>query len=78
MEGNLVPVEVNEGARDYEIKTSVTQMIQNSIQFRGTPMEDPHEHLSKFLSVYNTVRQNGVPQDAVRLKLFAFSLKDKA
>ncbi|KAI4311846.1 hypothetical protein MLD38_036709 [Melastoma candidum] len=65
-------------ARDYEIKTSVMQMIQNTVQFRGTPMEDPHEHLSKFLSVCDTFRQNGVSQDAVRLKLFIFSLKDKA
>ena len=41
-------------------------------------MEDPNLHLSVFLEVCDTLKVNGASSDAIRLRLFPFSLRDKA
>jgi len=41
-------------------------------------MEDPNLHLSVFLEVRDTLKINGASTDAIHLRLFPFSLKDKA
>jgi len=41
-------------------------------------MEDPNLHLLVFLEVCDTLKINGVSTDAIRLRLFPFSLRDKA
>ena len=41
-------------------------------------MEDPNLHLSVFLEVCDTLKINGASTDAIRLRLFPFSLRDKA
>ena len=41
-------------------------------------MEDPSFHLSVFLEVCDTLKINGASTDAIRLRLFPFSLRDKA
>ncbi|XP_019171005.1 PREDICTED: uncharacterized protein LOC109166517 [Ipomoea nil] len=46
--------------------------------FGGSPTEDPNAHVIKFLRLCGTFKMNGVTQDAIRLRLFPFSLKDKA
>ena len=53
-------------------------MIQNSIQFHGLPSEDPNLHIAYFLEICDMFRVNDVSDDAIRLRLFSFSLKDKA
>jgi Retrotransposon gag protein len=35
-------------------------------------------HLAVFLEIYDTYKSNGVSDDALRLRLFLFSLRDKA
>ena len=44
----------------------------------GLPHEDPNSDISNFMEVCDTVKYNGVSDDAIRLRLFPFSLKDKA
>ena len=41
-------------------------------------IEDPHLHLRVFMEVYDAFKILGVPAYALRIKLFPFSLRDKA
>ncbi|KAJ0985421.1 hypothetical protein J5N97_003777 [Dioscorea zingiberensis] len=53
-------------------------MIQNTAQFDGRPDEDPHAHIAKFVQICNMFKINGVSDDAIRLRLFPFSLREVA
>lgn len=52
-------------------------MVQQN-QFGGAAVEDPNAHLGSFLEICDMVKMNGVTEDAIRLRLFSFSLRDKA
>ncbi|XP_073122405.1 uncharacterized protein [Henckelia pumila] len=65
-------------ANSFELKPSIIQMIQLQARFGGTSMEDPYSHLERFLSICNTIKFNRVTSDAVRLRLFPFSLQGDA
>ncbi|PIN00904.1 DNA-directed DNA polymerase [Handroanthus impetiginosus] len=49
-------------------------MIQNTAQFCGLSHENPNRHIDNFLKICDTLRQEGVSKDALRLRLFSFSL----
>ena len=59
---------------DLEIKPALLNLVQQN-QFFGSPTEDPNLHISTFLRLSVTHRAN---QEAARLHLFPFSLKDRA
>ncbi|CAM8937369.1 unnamed protein product [Rhodiola kirilowii] len=61
----------------WELKTGLIQMVQNN-QFSRRMNEDPHQHLKRFIQMCNTVKTNGVPPESYYLRLFPFSLTDKA
>ena len=65
-------------ANNFELKPSYVNMIQNSVQFHGLPSGDPNLHIAYFLDIFDMFRVNNVPDDAIRLRLFPFSLKDRA
>ncbi|XP_039118483.1 uncharacterized protein LOC120254446 [Dioscorea cayenensis subsp. rotundata] len=65
-------------ANNFEIKASTIGMVQNLIQFDGLADEDPHAHLSRFLQICSTFKINLVSDDAIRLRLFPFSLRGEA
>ena len=46
--------------------------------FHGLPSENPYAHLATYLKICNTVKIAGVPEDAIHLDLFCFSLVGKA
>ena len=65
-------------ANQFELKPSYVNMIQNSVKFHRLPSEDPNIHIAYFLNICDMFRVNDVPDDAIRLRLFPFSLKDRA
>jgi len=64
-------------ANNFEPKLTLISMVQQS-QFGGSPIEDPNLHPSVFLEVCDTLKINGASTNAIRLRLFPFSLRDKA
>ncbi|KAJ9567329.1 hypothetical protein OSB04_003295 [Centaurea solstitialis] len=64
-------------AHNYEIKTSLINFVMMD-RFSGLPMENPSKHLNSFIEKCSTLRINGLDEEAIRLKLFSFSLKDGA
>ena len=64
-------------ANNFELKSALINMVQQN-QYEGLPHEDPHVHLATFLEITNTVKMNGVTKDVITMRLFPFSLRDKA
>ena len=64
-------------ANNFELKGVTLQMLHN-IKFHGLPSEDPNPHLTSFIEVCDTVKYNGVIEEALRLRLFPLSLSDRA
>ena len=62
---------------NFELKSVTVQMLQN-ILFHGLPHENPNMHLTNFLEVSDTIKYNGVTEEALRLRLFPLSLGDRA
>ena len=68
---------VDVGDVNFELKSSLINMVQAS-PFCGKPNEDANAHLQNFLELCKTVTIRGVTADAIRLRLFPFSLLGKA
>ena len=62
---------------NFEIKSSLINMIENN-KYHGLALEDPLDHLHRFDKYCGLSRSKGVSEDAFKLKLFPFSLGDKA
>ena len=64
-------------ANNFELKSMTLQMLQN-ILLHGLPNEIPNMHLTNFIEVCDTVKYNGVIEEALGLILFPLSLGDRA
>ena len=64
-------------ANNFKLKSVTLQMLQN-ILFHGFPNENLNIHLTNFLEVCDTIKYNGVTEEALRLRLFPLSLGDRA
>uniref|UniRef100_A0A803PT47 Retrotransposon gag domain-containing protein n=1 Tax=Cannabis sativa TaxID=3483 RepID=A0A803PT47_CANSA len=63
--------------RDYFLPVpALINMVQHN-QFGRLATEDPNIHLAIFLEVCAIVKMNGVTDDAIRLRLFPSSLRDR-
>ncbi|KAG7559359.1 Retrotransposon gag domain [Arabidopsis thaliana x Arabidopsis arenosa] len=62
---------------NFEIKSGLIAMVQGN-KFHGLPMEDPLDHLDEFDRLCTLTKINGVSEDGFKLRLFPFSLGDKA
>ena len=67
------PIQTN----NFELKSVTLQMLQN-ILFHGLPSENPNMHLTNFIEVCDTIKYNGVTEEALRLRLFPLLLGDRA
>ncbi|KAA3462724.1 transcription factor bHLH112-like protein [Gossypium australe] len=63
---------------NFEINPNTIQMVRLYVQFDGLQDDDLNVHLANFLEIYNVFKINGVTDDAIRLRLFPFSLRNKA
>ncbi|KAL8149007.1 hypothetical protein AgCh_006138 [Apium graveolens] len=52
--------------------------IVDDPELSSVPTEDPNMHIIDFIKICDTFKFNGVCEDAIKLRLFPFSLRDKA
>nr|ABF96999.1 hypothetical protein LOC_Os03g34102 [Oryza sativa Japonica Group] len=69
--------QINMGDVDFDLKSSLIMMAKAS-PFCGKPNKDANAHLQQFLEICSTYTIKGVTPDAVRLRLFSFSLLGRA
>nr|GEW89094.1 reverse transcriptase domain-containing protein [Tanacetum cinerariifolium] len=64
-------------AKNFEIKTNLLQLVQAN-KFHGRENDNPHTHISNFKRMTATLKYRDVPNDAIKLMLFPYSLEDRA
>ncbi|GKA54816.1 hypothetical protein Tco_0753765 [Tanacetum coccineum] len=74
--GPIAPINIQ--ATNFGLKNHMIQKVQNSFQFHGLPGDDANKNLDKFLTITQTMKQNGVTNDALRLYIFTYSLTHHA
>jgi hypothetical protein len=62
-------------ATHYEIKPSTIQSLPT---FLGLTHENPYDFLSEFQTICSTIQLTGFTEDALKMCLFIFALKDRA
>ncbi|GKC91822.1 hypothetical protein Tco_1152471 [Tanacetum coccineum] len=65
--GQIAPIAIQE--MNFGLKKDMIQQVQNSCPFRR-PGDDANKHLDKFLHVTQSMKVNGVFDDALRQYLF--------
>nr|GFA08098.1 reverse transcriptase domain-containing protein [Tanacetum cinerariifolium] len=60
-------------AEQFELKHSLINMI-TSDQFFGLEKDNPHDHIRWFNKIVSTIKYKDVPNSAIKLMLFHFSL----
>ena len=64
-------------ANNFELSPALISFVERE-QFAGHPSENPNAYLRKFLVKCYTIKINGASNDAIKLRLFPFSLRDRA
>nr|GEX26592.1 reverse transcriptase domain-containing protein [Tanacetum cinerariifolium] len=64
-------------AEKFEIKTNLLQLVQAN-KFHGRENDNPHTHISNLKRMNATLKYRDVPNDAIKLMLFPYSLEDRA
>ncbi|KAL1544934.1 hypothetical protein AAHA92_21721 [Salvia divinorum] len=64
-------------ANNFELKIGLIQRVEQH-PFVGRATEDANRHLIKFVEIANTLKINGIEDNAIRVRLFPFSLIDSA
>ncbi|BFG41131.1 hypothetical protein CerSpe_274050 [Prunus speciosa] len=59
----------------FEIRPTTIQLLPS---YHGKEEENPYHHLKTFFTICSTFNYGGVSEEQIRLRLFPFSLKDKA
>ena len=68
------PIEAN----NFELKLVMFKMLQTVGQFSGLEHEDLHTHLLNFITICDSFKMNQVSEEAIRLRLFPYSLAGNA
>jgi hypothetical protein len=62
-------------ATHYDLKPHVIQLLPS---FYGLDHENPYSHVKKFKNIYATTKFQNFSKESVHLRLFPFSLNDRA
>ncbi|KAL4360519.1 hypothetical protein GQ457_04G019400 [Hibiscus cannabinus] len=65
-------------AAHLELNPLMFDMLNSIGQFGGAPHEDARHHIHSFLELCDSFRPQGVHEDVLKLKLFPYSLRDRA
>nr|GEX11225.1 reverse transcriptase domain-containing protein [Tanacetum cinerariifolium] len=74
--GPIAPISIQ--AMNFGFKNDMIQQVQNSFQFHRLLGDNANKHLDKFLHVTQSIKVNGVTDDALHLYLFPHSLTHHA
>ncbi|GJY31302.1 reverse transcriptase domain-containing protein [Tanacetum coccineum] len=74
--GSIAPVNIQ--ATNFGLKNHMIQQVQQSCHYHGLPGDDVNKYIDKFLTVTQSMKQNGVLHDVLRLCLFPYYLTHHA
>ncbi|KAL2471658.1 Uncharacterized protein Adt_39794 [Abeliophyllum distichum] len=63
------------GRNDFQLMADLIDLFSNHLQFYGKATENPNTHLSRFLRMCHNFQFQGVNEDAIRLRLFPYTLR---
>nr|GEV48060.1 reverse transcriptase domain-containing protein [Tanacetum cinerariifolium] len=64
-------------AKNFKIKTNLLQLVQTN-KFHSFERDNPHTYISNFKRMTSTLKYRDVPNDAIKLMLFLYSLEGAA
>ena len=71
------PIAPATSAESYEINSALLNLVMKE-QFSGCPNEDVASHLNTSVELCDMQKKKDMDNDIVKLKLFPFSLRDRA
>ena len=71
------PIAPATSAESYKINAALLNLVMKE-QFSGLPSEDAASHLNTFIELCDMQKKKDVDNDVIKLKLFPFSLRDRA
>ena len=71
------PIAPATSVESYEINVALLNVVTKE-QFFGSPNEDATSHLNTFVELCDMQKKKDVDNDIIKLKLFPFSLRDRA
>ena len=74
---NSTPITPTTSAKSYEINAALLNLVMKE-QFSGSPNEDDASHVNTFVELCDMQKKKYVDNDIDKLKLFPFSLRDRA
>ncbi|GJU87061.1 hypothetical protein Tco_1294607 [Tanacetum coccineum] len=77
-EGYKNTIELPVGNNVVPLRSYTIRLVQNGCSFYELQSEDPNQHLKDFLKLVDSLDFDGENKERTRLRLFQFSLRDKA
>src|SRR3989337_278216 len=71
------PIAPATSVESYEINAALLNLVMKD-QFSNLPSEDAASHMDNFIELCDMQKEKDVDNDIVKLKLFPFSLRDRA